>query len=73
VHERNWPFRVRCYVMSGNPKISKWYATPRSVRVRKKIEISLSDEARAKLERLVKERGGGHIRSAVIEDLILKA
>jgi hypothetical protein len=55
--------------VSGNPKQSKWYATPRDARKRKKIEISLSDEAREKLDRLA---AGGH-RSPVIERLILEA
>lgn len=63
--------RRREYVMGGNPKILKWYATPRSARGRKKIEITLSDEARAKLELLC----GPHAdpKSKVIEDLILAA
>lgn len=42
--------------MAGNPKGSKWYATPRAERTRKKLEITLSDEARAKLEELAKSR-----------------
>ncbi len=55
--------------MTGNPKQSKWYATPRTARKRKKLEITLSDEARAKLDRMA---GKGQ-KSAVIERLILGA
>lgn len=55
--------------MGGNPKSSPWRNTPRDARKRKKLEISLSDEAREKLDRLA---AGGH-RSAVIERLILDA
>ena len=61
--------RAKTPRMAGNPKTSKWYATARDARVRKKIEISLSDEAREKLERLA---DGGH-RSPVIEALIMAA
>ncbi len=54
----------------GNPTTSKWYATPEANRVRKSIELSLSDEARAKLERLGARYGS---RSAAVEKLILEA
>ncbi len=55
--------------MTSNPKRSKWYSTSNGARKRKKLEITLSDEARAKLERLA---GVGQ-KSAVIERLILEA
>jgi hypothetical protein len=55
--------------MPGNPKTSKWYATPRSARKRKKLEITLSDEARARLEILAEKRG--LTLSATVEALIL--
>jgi hypothetical protein len=55
--------------VTGNPKTSKWYATPRDARKRKKLEITLSDEAREKLERMAGIGG----KSALIERLILEA
>lgn len=55
--------------MAGNPKSSKWYATPEHERVRKQVLIRLSDEARAKLDRLA----GRGMRSAVVEALIMAA
>jgi len=51
--------------MSSGPNI------PRSARKRRKLEVSLSDEARARLEALAEERGES--RSEVVEDLILSA
>ena len=56
--------------MAGNPKTSPWYSTPKSKRLRKGIEIMLTDEARAKLERLGKKYGS---RSNAVEKLILEA
>jgi len=38
--------------MAGNPVDSKWRATPRALRNRKPLSVTLSDGARAKLERL---------------------
>lgn len=57
--------------MAGNPKDSKWYATPRTARARKGIEVTLSEAARDKLEELA--RGRGVSRSQVIEALVLAA
>lgn len=54
--------------MTGNPKGSPWRSTSRAKRHRKGVEIMLSPEARAKLDRLA---DGGHL-SAVVENLILK-
>lgn len=51
--------------MSSGPNIA------RDKRKRRKIEVSLSDDARARLEQLAEERGES--RSAVIEDLVLSA
>jgi hypothetical protein len=60
--------------VSGNPKGSKWYGGgSRADRKRPKIEISLSPEAHAKLDALVRANGGGAIRSKLIEELILAA
>ncbi len=55
--------------MTGNPKTSKWYAVPRAERKKKKLEITLSDEARAKLEAMAARRKIS--RSMVIQLLIL--
>jgi hypothetical protein len=55
--------------MPGNPKDSEWYSTPRGKRVRKGIEVTLSDEARDRLERMAKARKVS--RAAVIEALIM--
>lgn len=57
--------------MSGNPKDSEWYSTPRSKRKRRGIEITLSDEARQRLDELAEERI--QLKSAVVEDLIMQA
>jgi predicted transcriptional regulator len=53
-------------------KDSPWYSTPRAKRLRKKLEITLSSEARAKLDRLA-EAHKDRTLSAVVEDLILDA
>ena len=55
--------------MSEGPKDNKWYVTPNAARKRKKIQVTLSDEAREKLERLSK----GGFQSHVVECLILDA
>lgn len=55
--------------MGRNVKGTKWYATPRAVRARKPLAITLSDEARAKLERLAADTS----KSAVVERLVLEA
>lgn len=52
------------------PKTSPWESTPQGKRKRKKVQITLSDEARAKLDRLAKAPG---MRSAVVEGLIMEA
>lgn len=64
--------RAQCRIvsgMSGNPKGSKWYSTPRNKRARPGIQICLSDEARQALDELA----GPGARSALIERLILEA
>jgi metal-responsive CopG/Arc/MetJ family transcriptional regulator len=58
--------------MTGNPKSSPWYAVPLKDRVRKVVSFTLSDEAREKLEKLMKRRGEKS-RSALIEALIMEA
>ncbi len=55
-----------------SPKSSPWYSTSQSDRKKKKVQITLSEEARAKLERLVKAKGGPGMRSKVVEDLIME-
>ena len=53
--------------MSGNPKDSPWRSTPQRLRKRKSIVLTISDEARARLELLAPEG----TRSAFVERLIL--
>jgi hypothetical protein len=57
--------------MTGNPKDSEWYVTLQEKRKRKLVSLTLSDEARAKLEALAEGRKAK--KSEVVEDLILKA
>src|SRR5678816_486476 len=52
-------------------KDDPWYSTPRAMRKRRGIEITLSDDARARLEWLAAERGVA--LSRVVEDLIMEA
>lgn len=54
-----------------NPPDSKWFATPRAARNRKPLSVTLSDEARAKLEALAEAHG--FTLSAAVEALVLKA
>lgn len=54
--------------MAGNPKESKWHnGGSRDSRKRRKIELSLSDEARARLEELAPPGR----RSEFVEGLIM--
>lgn len=57
--------------MPGNPKDSEWYATTQENRTRKLVSFTLSDEARARLERLAKKEKLP--KSAVVEALIMAA
>lgn len=57
--------------MAGNPKRSKWFSIPQKKRVRKMISVTLSDDARKRLDKLAKNRGTH--KSAVVEALILAA
>jgi hypothetical protein len=50
--------------MPSNPKDSKWRSTPANKRARKAINLTLSDEARDKLDRLESVYGS---RSAAAE------
>lgn len=52
-------------------KETKWYSTPTADRKRKPIGITLSDEARERLEKQAKARGLS--RSQVIEAFVLAA
>lgn len=53
----------------GNPVDSEWYSTPRGKRKRRGVELTISPEARKKLDKLAK----GSTMSAVVEELIMKA
>jgi len=55
--------------MTGNPTDSEWYSTPRDKRKRKGVEVTLSPEARKKLNALAK----GSTMSAIVEALIMRA
>ena len=57
--------------MAGNPKDSPWYATPQEARRRKAVILTLSDEARARLDALAEQRGTS--KSALVEALIASA
>lgn len=45
---------------------------PRAKRVRKSIELTISDDARALLD-AESERRGGNLRSQIVEELIVAA
>lgn len=47
-----------------------WSSTPQAARKRKKVQITLSDEAREKLAELAREKGQG-MQSWIVEQLIL--
>ena len=55
--------------VTGNPKGSPWRSTPRDKRHRKPITLTLSDEARERLDELAPDG----TRSAFVEDLIMNA
>lgn len=54
-----------------NPKDSQWYSTPAGARKRKPFTITLSDEAKARLEKQARARGVS--RSQVLEALVMAA
>lgn len=54
----------------ANAKDSPWRSAPQDMRKRKKVQITLSDDARAKLIKMA-EKHRLRTQSAVIEDLIL--
>ncbi len=54
--------------MPGNPKTSPYYSTPRALRNRKPINLSLSDDALALLDELADEEQ--RPRSQIIEDAL---
>lgn len=58
--------------LNEQKKAAGWFSTPRQSRKRKKVELSLSDDAHEKLERLAATHPKG-TKSAAIEDLIMKA
>lgn len=55
--------------MSGNPKTSQWYATPRANRVSKGIEVTLTEAEHARLEAL--KSASGLKRARVIGALLM--
>ena len=55
--------------MTSNPKTSRWRSTPQALRRRKAVTITLSDEARERLEELAPDGQ----RSAFVEELIMNA
>ncbi len=55
--------------MASNAIDSEWYSTPRGKRKRKGVEVTLSPEARKRLDVLAR----GTTMSAVVEALIMKA
>ena len=57
--------------MAGNPKSSEWYSTPKDKRKRKGIEVTLSDEARERLDALADQHNVS--RSVMVEQLIVSA
>lgn len=57
--------------MGRNAKDSEWYSTPRTARKRKGIEVTLSDDALGRLEKMAKARGVS--RSQVIDELVMSA
>jgi len=57
--------------MSSNPKASRWYSTPAEARKRRGVQVTLSDEARAKL--LLLSVATGEPKSAIVERLIVAA
>ena len=54
-----------------NAKDSPWYSTPASARKRKPFTITLSEEAKERLEKQAKARGIP--RSQVLEELVMAA
>ena len=54
--------------MTGNPKGSKWRSTPNSARKRKRLEVTLSEEALECLEEFASDIGVS--RSAAVEYLV---
>ena len=55
--------------MTGNPKESPWRSTPQAKRLRKALQLTISDAARQRLELLAPEGR----RSEFIEGLIMAA
>jgi hypothetical protein len=55
----------------GNPASSPWYSTPNESRHRKGLELTITDEVRARLEQLAAARGVS--KSEIVSGLILSA
>lgn len=54
-----------------NPKDSQWYSTPAEARKRKPFTITMSEEAKERLEKQAKARKCS--RSQVVEALVMAA
>jgi hypothetical protein len=52
-----------------NPKESQWYSTPAEARKRKPFTITMSEEAKERLDKMAKARGVS--RSQVLEALVM--
>ena len=57
--------------MSGNPKDSPWYSTPRHMRRRKPLGLTLPEDVLERLDAIARVRGVS--RSEVIADLVRDA
>lgn len=58
--------------MGRNKPGTEGHRFPRAKRVRKSLEITISDEARALLD-AESEKRGGNVRSQIVEELIVAA
>ena len=57
--------------MSAKQKGTEWFSTPEERRRRKSIELTLSEEARERLDKMARARKAS--RSAVVDELVMEA
>ena len=57
--------------MSAKQKGTEWFSTPEDRRRRKSIELTLSEEARERLDKMARARKAS--RSAVVDELVMEA
>lgn len=57
--------------MGRNAKDSEWFSTPNAARNRKRFEVTLPEDALARLDKIADARGVS--RSVVVETLIMAA